>query len=204
MLSAMEIRQGNVLRVDGKPCKVISFEIRGTGKFGKMVHCKLKNLEDGHILEKSFRAEDKVENLELLLLKTQYLYRDSDQFVFMNMDNFEQFSLPARAVGKQEVFLKENEEIEMFFLEGRPISVDFPKIVELLVRSTPPGVKGQADTTYKEAELENGLKILVPQFVKEGERVRINVDDLTYVDRVTTKSLSTGRHPEKEKEKERE
>lgn len=200
MLLATEIRQGNVLKLEGKPCKVISYEMRGTGKFGKTVHLKLKNLEDGHILEKSLRAEDKAENVDLEQAKMQYLYREGDQFVFMNMESYEQFPLPAKSVGKQEVFLKENEEIDMFLLEGRPLTINFPKIVELRVVTAPPGIKGQSDTTYKEVELENGLKILVPQFVNEGECVRVNVDDLTYVDRVTTKSLQTGRHEDKKKE----
>lgn len=200
MLLATEIRQGNVLNLEGKPCKVISYEMRGTGKFGKTVHLKLKNLEDGHVLEKSIRAEDKVEDLELQQAEMQFLYRENDQFIFMNMETYEQLPLSAKAVGKQEVFLKENEEINMMLLDGKPLSVNFPKIVELAVVTAPPGIKGQSDTTYKEVELENKLKILVPQFVNEGERVRVNVDDLTYIDRVTTKSLSTGRHEEKPKE----
>jgi len=204
MLAATDIRNGNVLRIDGKPCKVISYEVRGTGKFGKTIHLKLKNLEDGHMVEKSFRAEDKAEDLELHHAKMQYLYREGEQFIFMNMETYEQLPISAKAVGQQKVFLKENEEIMVFFLEDKPISIDFPKVVELNVTSAPPGVKGQTDTTYKEVELENGLKILVPQFIKEGERVRVNVDDLTYVDRVTVKSLSTGRYDDKEKEKEKE
>ena len=86
-----------------------------------------------------------------------------------------------------QVFLKENLEIDVFFAEGRALTLDFPKIAELQVVGTAPGVKGGGG--FKEAELENGLKILVPQFVSEGERVRINVEDLAYLDRVTTKSL---------------
>ena len=175
--------------------------MRGTGKFGKTVHLKLKNFEDGHVLEKSIRAEDKVEDIDLQQAKMQYLYRENDQFIFMNMETYEQLSLSAKAVGKQEVFLKENEEIDMLLLDGKPLTINFPKIVELLVASAPPGVKGQSDTTYKEVELENKLKILVPQFVSEGEHIRINVEDLSYVDRVTTKSLATGRYEDKTKDK---
>ena len=189
MLAAGEIRHGNVIRVDGKPCKVISHEIRGTGKFGKTVHLKLKSLEDGHILEKSIRVEDKAEDIELHQVKMQYLYREQDQFIFMNMETYEQFPLSAKVVGKQEVFLKENAEINVHFGEEKPLSIDFPKMAELLVTNTPSPMKGGSDTTYKEAELENGLKILVPQFVKSGDKIRVNVDDLTYVERVTIKSL---------------
>lgn len=190
MILASDIRVGNVVRVDGKLCRILTQEIRGTGKFGKSAHLKLKSLEDGHVLEKSFKAEEKVEDVSVHLVKMQYLYREADQFIFMNMENYEQFPIPAKAVGKHEVFLKENEVIEILFGEGKALSIMFPKIVELKVVSTPPGVKGQSDTTYKEAELENGLKILVPQFVSEGETVRVNTDDLSYMERVSVRSMS--------------
>ena len=117
------------------------------------------------------------------------LYREKDQLIFMNMETYEQFPIVAKAVGKQVAFLKENLEIDVLFAEGRALSIDFPKIAELKVANAPPPVKGGGDTTYKEVELENGLKMLVPQFVKEGERIRVNVEDLSYLDRVTTKSL---------------
>jgi elongation factor P len=192
MLEATSVRVGNVIRLEGRVWKVLTQEIRGTGKFGKTVHLKVKNLADGHIGEKSVRAEDKVEDLEVVSATMQYLYREADQFVFMNMTDYEQFSIPSSVVGKQDVFLKENSEIEVMFGEGKAVSINFPKTVELKVTNTPPGVKGQSDTTYKEAELENGLKVLVPQFVKEGEHIVVQVEDLSYVERVTTKSLKSG------------
>ncbi|OGX05534.1 MAG: hypothetical protein A3G87_03085 [Omnitrophica bacterium RIFCSPLOWO2_12_FULL_50_11] len=202
MRNAVEIRVGNIIRVDGKTCKVLSQEIRGTGKFGKTVHLKVRNVEDGNMQEKSFRAEDKVDDVELHRVKMQYLYKDGAQLVFMNMESFEQFQIQSAVVGKQEVFLKENIEIDILFEADKALSIDFPKVVELKVTRTAPPIKGVRDTTYKEAELENGLKLLVPQFVKEGEMVRVNVDDLSYRDRVTTKSLG-GVHEEKEKKESR-
>ncbi len=191
MIEATSVRVGNVIRLDGKIWKVMTQEIRGTGKFGKTVHVKVKNLDDGHIAEKSIRAEDRVEDVEVAMTKMQFSYKEGDQFVFMNMADYEQFNIPASIVGKQEVFLKENCEIDVMFVEGRAISINFPKTAELKVTSAPPGVKGQSDTTYKEVELENGLMVLVPQFVKEGEYVKINVEDLSYMERVTTKSMKT-------------
>lgn len=189
MLEATEIRVGNILKIGGKLCKVLAQEIRGTGKFGKTVHLKLKGLEDGHIMEKGIRAEDKVEDVDAQRVKMQYSYKENDRLVFMNMETYEQFPIAAKAVGKQASFLKENLEIDVFFAEGRAISIDFPKTAELRVVSAPPPTKGGGDSTYKEVELENGLKVLVPQFVKEGEKIRLNVEDLSYMDRVTTKSL---------------
>lgn len=190
MIEATLIRVGNVVKSDGKLFKVITQEMRGTGKFGKTVHCKLKCLEDASVAEKSFRAEDKVEDVPVHVVKMQYLYRESDKFVFMNMENYEQYTIPAKAVGRHAAFLKENEMIEVLFGEGRILSIAFQKVVELKVTSTPPGVKGQSDTTYKEAELENGLKILIPQFISAGEKIRLNTEDLSYLERVTVKSMS--------------
>ena len=189
---ASDIRVGNILKVGEVPCKVLTQEMRGTGKFGKTVHVKLKSLTDGHFSEKSFRAEERVDDVEVQHTKLQYLYRDGNQFIFMNEQNYEQYPLAAGVIGKQEIFLKENMQVGAICIEDRPVSIEFPKTVELKVVSTPPGVKGQSDSTYKEAELENGLKVLVPQFVHEGEQVRINTEDFSYLERVTVKSLKTG------------
>ncbi|HOG24366.1 MAG TPA: elongation factor P [Candidatus Omnitrophota bacterium] len=190
MIIATDIRVGHVIQLDGKLSKVVTREIRGTGKFGKTVHCKMRNLEDGNVIEKSFRAEDKVEDVPVRVIKMQYLYREGEQFVFMNMENYEQYTISSKAVGRHEVFLKENETIEVLFGQGKVLSLNFPKLVELTVTSTAPGVKGQQDTTYKEAELENGLKILVPQFIREGEKIRVHTEDLSYYERVTVRSMS--------------
>lgn len=190
---ATDIRVGNVMKVDGAVSKVIAQEMRGTGKFGKTVHLKLKSLSDGRFIEKTYRAEERVDMVDVHFVKLQYLYRDGDELYFMNNQNFEQFPLSAKILGKQESLLQENMEVSALCLdEGRPISLEFPKFVELKVVNTPPGVKGQTDTTYKEAELENGLKVLVPQFISEGETIRLNTEDFSYQERVTTKSMKTG------------
>lgn len=199
MKEATELRVGNVVKIDGAVCRVISQEIRGTGKFGKTVHLKAKGLADGHVIEKSLRVEEKAEEVEIRHGTLEYLYKDGDQLILMNNETFEQVPIPAKSIGKQEVFLKENTEVRAIFIGDKPVTIDFPKVVELKVASAPPGVKGQADTTYKEVELENGLKILVPQFIKEGEIIRVNTEDFSYLDRVTTKSLKTERFEAEDK-----
>lgn len=195
---ATEIRVGNVLKIGNSICTVLSQEVRGTGKSGKTVQLGLRNLEDGNFSEKSFRAQEKVEDVEVQRVKLQYLYKDGDEFMFMNQQTFEQFPLSRKAIGKQVVLLKENMEIGSLCIDERPVSLEFPRTVELKVSSTPPGTKGGGDANYKEAELENGLTVMVPQFVKEGESVRLNTDDFSYLERVTTKSLKTeSAEPEK-------
>jgi len=199
MKDATELRLGNVVKLDGAVAKVLFQEVRGTGKFGKTVHVKARNLTDGHVIEKSLRAEERMEEVEVTRSRLQYLYKDGDQLVLMDNATYEQFPIPIKAIGKQEIFLKENTEVQALFMGGKPVTIEFPKVVELRVVSAPPGVRGQADTTYKEVELENGLKILTPQFIKKGEIVRINTDDLSYLDRVTTKSLKSEAQPEKDR-----
>lgn len=195
MIEATAVRAGNIVKVDGTLSRVISQEIRGTGKFGKTVHFKLKSLTDGHSLERSVKAEDQVEQVEIEHAHLQFLYRDGDNFVFMNNETFEQFPISAKVIGRQEIFLKENTDLRAICIDGKPVTIDFPKTVELKVVSAPPGVKGQADTTFKEVELEGGLKILAPQFIREGETVRVNTEDFSYVDRVTVKSMKSASLP---------
>ena len=189
MAEASEIRVGNVLRMDGKLFKVIFQEMRGTGKLAKTVQLKLKGLEDGHIIERGIRAEERIETIDVHHVKMQYMYKDGDSFNFMNMQTYEQLPISAKAIGKQEIFLKENMEIDVLYAEGKALSLALPRYVELKVVTAPPGVKG-GDANYKEVELENGLTLLAPQFVREGEVIRVNVDDLSYIERVPIKSLS--------------
>ena len=189
MIDATGIHAGNVIRVDGKVSKVLSSEIRGTGKFGRTVHVRLKSLEDGNLMEKSLRAEEKIEDVGVHEAKMQYLYRDGDKFIFMNNETYEQFPIPAESVGRQDIFLKENAEIGVLFAGEQALAINFPKIVELKVTAAPQGLKGGTETTYKEVELENGLKILAPQFIKEGETVRVDVEGLSYLERVTVRSM---------------
>ncbi len=187
---AADIRVGNVLNIGNAPCKVLSQEVRGSGKSGKVVQLSLKNLYDGNFSEKSYRSEEKVEDIEVKHVKIQYLYKDGDSFVFMNEQNYEQFPLSEKAIGKQVALLKENMSINSLCIDDRPVSLEFPKLVELKVVSTPQGTKGN-DSNYKEAELENGLIVMVPQFLKDGDSIRLDTDSFAYVERVTVKSMKT-------------
>ncbi len=188
MTEATEIRVSNILRFDGALCKVIATETRGTGKFGKTVHLKLKRLLDGKFVEKSLRAEEQAEDVSVQRSKLTYLYKDGDQFVFMDNQSYEQHSLPAAALGKQETFLKENMEIDALTSEGKLLTVEFPKFADLKVTNTASMGKAR-DNTFKEAELENGLQVLIPPFVDQGETVRINTETLEYMERVVVKSM---------------
>ncbi len=178
---AVDVRDRNMLRIDGKICQVLERGITGTGKSGKTVHFKLKSVEDGNILERRFRAEEKVDRVETEEHPMEYLYRDGDNFVFMDQETFEQFTLPATIVGSVSDFMKENTKINVLFYQNRPLHVDFPKTVDMRVSNAPPPTQ---DSTWKEVEIENGVKLLAPQFIKEGDMIRIDVHQRKYMERI--------------------
>lgn len=181
---ATDIRERNMIKVDGKICQVIERAIAGTGKFGKTVHFKLKSIEDGHTLERRFRAEEKVDRVDVERHPMEFLYKDSEYLVFMDQESYEQFSLPAHNVGNTADFIKENTKIDVLFHENKPIHIDFPSSIEMLVGSAPPPSGSGQDTTWKEVELENGVKVLAPQFIKAGDKIRVDVAQRKYLERI--------------------
>jgi len=181
---ASEIRERNMVKIDGKICQVIECNVTGTGKSGKTFHFKLKNVEDGNTLERRYRSEEKVERVEVERHAMEYLYRDGDNFVFMDQASYEQFSVPAKTVGSISDFIKENMKIDVLFNGEKPIHIDFPKALEVRVTSAPPSSGSGQDSTWKEVEIENGIKILAPQFIKSGDLVRMDVEHRKYLERI--------------------
>lgn len=186
MVGATEVKEGMVLRIDGQLMKIISHEVSGTGKFGRTVHLRLKNLQTGHFTEKRFRAEERLEDVDTQTTNMEYLYQDDTNLIFMNPATFEQIEIPKARVGNVIHYIKENMKILVLLVEGNPINVDFPSFVEVKVANTPGG-SGEADATFKEAVLENGLETKVPQFIKSGDTIRVEVETNKYIDRIKEK-----------------
>ncbi|MFC1521933.1 elongation factor P [Elusimicrobiota bacterium] len=178
-----QIKEGNTVKVDGNFYKVISVNVHtGGGKTGSMVHIKLRHLETGHVIEKRYAPDEKVEEVAVERAQMQFLYEEGDSLCFMNPETFEQIAMKSRALGPARAFLRESDIITIELHDGAPISADFPKVVDAAIASTGAGIKG--DATYKEAVPENGLTILVPQFIKAGDKVHIEVETREYLDRV--------------------
>jgi len=197
MATASMIRSGAVVRIGDELYKVIDIVLHAGGaKAGSMVHAKLRNLSTGHIQERRWMPDEKVEVLDLRRVRMQYLYSEGDSFTFMDPETYNQIPIPRNAVGPAADFLKENDEMEVEFLEDKPISVLYPETLTLRVSSTGAGIRGQTDSTYKEATLENGLEILVPQFIAPGDLIEVAIEGKKYIRRVTEK-------PEKDKLKEK-
>lgn len=185
MVTATSVRVGSVVLIDKEFCKVIeSITHMGGGKTGAMVHMKLRNLSTGHVAERRFAPDDKIEDIPLRRIKMQYLYNEGGTYQFMNPESFDQAPISKNAIGPAAGFLKENDVIEVEFYEEKPLSVLYPPTAELRVSSTGAGLRGHTDSTMKDAALENGMSVKVPQFVKEGDRVRVDVESGKYIERV--------------------
>lgn len=185
MISASELREGMTVKIENELLKVITVEYKaGTAKMGSSVFAKLKNIEKNNIVEKKFHPEDKIEEVNLETQEMEFIYKDEENFYFMHPQTFEQIPVSKSKIGEFEKFLKEGMKLKIEFLGENPVDVVIPKFVELKVRSTGAGIRGETDATYKSATLENDMEVLVPQFIKEGDIIRVDPVSGKYLSRV--------------------
>jgi elongation factor P len=187
MIIASQLRPGAVLKSGEDLLKVIdsTFHV-GQGKMPGSVHAKLRNIRKGTFKELRWRPEERLEDVQLLKRDMEFLYSDADSVTFMDPTSFDQVSVPLESIGAAEKYLKPEMKVPVEFYGGEPVSIVFPAIVEVRVETTAPPAHQQQDNTFKYATLENGVETMVPQFVKPGETVRIDVGTGKYVDRVRT------------------
>ena len=179
-----QFRNGLKFLLDGQPFVMTFFQHVKPGKGGAFVRTKIKNLVNGKVLERNFRSGERVELADIEEKRMQYLYLDGDNFVFMDQASFDQLPFSQATVGDARLFLKENMEVEVLFWNNRPINIDLPSFVELVVTKCDPGVKGDtASGATKPATLETGAVVNVPLFIKEGDVLRIDTRTGEYVDR---------------------
>ncbi len=184
MVAASQLRAGMAIRYEGQLLKVLLAEYHpGQGKMGGVTHARLKNLSTGTLWEHSFRAELKLEELPVEKQPMDFLYADSEQCYFMNPETFEQTGVPVAVIGEQARLLQPDMRVAVEFIEGQPTSVVLPDILEVKVADTAPPVHQQTDSVWKTARLENGIEIMVPQFIKTGDGIRLDVANLKYIDR---------------------
>ena len=184
-LKASDLRNGMAIKLADQVNIITNTEHVKPGKGPAYVQVKVKNIESGSVVEKRLRSVEEVEQVNLDRRPMEFLYNDNSGFVFMDGETFDQVTLFADLVGEQMGFVKANNEITVMFCEGRPVSVELPKTVDLEVSDTPPGIKNATATNQlKEATLETGLRTRVPPFINIGDVVRISTDDGSYNQRV--------------------
>ncbi len=180
-----QFRNGLKIEIDGEPFSIVYFQHVKTGKGGAFVRTKIKNLKSGRVLDRRFRAGEKVEKADIEDRKMQFLYHDGDQLVFMDSETYDQIPFSAEQVGDASKFLRENLDVDVLFWRDQPINIELPSFVDVLVTQCDPGLKGDtASGATKPATLETGAVVQVPLFLKEGERIRVDTRSGEYVERV--------------------
>jgi len=186
MYSTTDFRRGLKIEVDGSPYIILEFQHVKPGKGGAFVRTKLKNLINGGVIDKNFRAGEKVGKPDLTEKTMQYLYSEGDQYYFMDTENYEQTFLTVEQLGESKNFLQENININVLFYQGNPMGVELPIFVELVVAETAPGVRGDtASGGSKPAKLETGAVVQVPLFVNNGDKLKIDTRTGEYIERIT-------------------
>lgn len=184
MISATQIRKGNVIIYEGTPHRVLEFQHRAPGKGAAFVRVRLRNLESGASYEHRFASNDTVERAVLEQQVMEYLYNDGTHYHFMNVENFEQKPLDKELLGDLEDYMKEGLQVEVQFYDGKPIGLDPPSSIDLEVTETEPELKGAtASNSPKPATLETGAVIQVPAFIKTGDIVRVDPSEGKYLER---------------------
>ncbi|BBM17445.1 MULTISPECIES: elongation factor P [Enterococcus] len=184
MISVNDFKTGLTIEVDGGIWRVVDFQHVKPGKGAAFVRSKLKNLRTGAVQEKTFRAGEKVAKAQIDNKKMQYLYDDGDNYVFMDMQNYEQIELPKQQVAEEMFYVLENTELTVIMYGNEVLGVDLPNTVTLEVAETEPNIKGDTSSGgSKPAVMETGLTVNVPFFVNQGDKLIVNTQDGSYVSR---------------------
>ena len=174
-----------MLDIGGSLMRIVEFQHVKPGKGAAFVRTKLKNVETGQVVDKTFRAGEKVEEAVLEHKKMQYLYKDGDNFIFMDLETYEQTTVPEGTVGDTANFLVENQELSVFIRNGKAVTMELPPAVHLKVAEAEPGLKGDTSSgATKPVTLETGLVIQAPLFVNEGETLKVDTRTGRYIERV--------------------
>jgi elongation factor P len=185
VISTNQFKNGTHIEVDGKVFKVVEFQHVKLARGGAFVRSKLKRVEDGAVIDKTFKAGEKFRPVRTETRKMQYLYEDGSNVVLMDNSSYDQVEIP-RAVAEEALkWVPPNTDVELLMVDERPSDLQVPSAVELAVTQTDPGVKGDTASGggYKPATLETGVVVQVPLFIDEGEKVRVDTRSGEYVSR---------------------
>ncbi len=184
MLSATQLRPGMVIKFEKELYSVFSMVHRTPGNLRGFVQVKMRSLRTGSMNDHRFSSEDKVERAVLDQQEMEYLYDDGESFYFMNIETYEQMHLTRDLLGDAVNYLIPNLKVSVEFYQGKPMSVDLPPSVIMTVVETEPGLKSATVSNVgKPAKMETGLMVQVPAFISEGEKIRVNTSEGTYLER---------------------
>ena len=184
VVSTNQFRNGIHIELDGQTWRVVEFQHVKPGKGGAFVRSKLRNLDTGAVVDKTFRAGEKFPRIRTEVKEVQYLYDSGDEVVFMDTDTYDQFSMPHKAVEDALPYMEPSSTVQMLEVDGNPAGVQLPSSVELAVAETEPGVRGDTvSNVTKPATLETGAVVQVPLFVNVGDRIKVDPREGRYISR---------------------
>jgi len=184
MISSNDFRTGTTIELDGQVWRVVEFLHVKPGKGSAFVRTKLKSVQNGNVVEKTFRAGESVQQAILEKSNLQHTYVESGDYVFMDMTSFEETRLSSEQIGKGAKYLKEGMEVNVIFHNGKVLEVELPISITLKVTETDPGVKGDtASGGTKPATLETGAQVMVPLFISVGEMIKVDTRNDSYLGR---------------------
>lgn len=184
MLDISQIKIGSTIEYNDEPYQVVRRDHHKMGRGGAVLKTKLKNLATGQTLEKTFGPADRLPAADLTHSRATYLYPEDSNYLFMDTQTYEQFSLSAEQLGSKAKFLAENTEVQILNFKNQPVNIELPTKITLKITSAPPGVRGDtAQGATKEVETEAGLRLSVPLFIKEGDQIIVDTRDGQYVER---------------------
>lgn len=175
-----EFKRGMVLLFDGIPHVIEELHVSGTAKTKHKLHAKVRNLQSGHMFERMFPDNERVPTAELEFRRVSFSYCQGILFTFLDAETFEELTLTGEQLGDRRVFLKENEEYRALLLEGRLLDIVLPDTMTLKVQETAPVQHGGGDSTWKPAQMEGGLTIMVPLFIGAGENLLVDTKTRKY------------------------
>lgn len=184
MISTKDFRTGLKIEIDNKPFEIIEFQHFKPGKGGAMVRTKLRQMKTGQVLDKTFRSGEKVKKPDMAVVSMQFIYKEGTDFVFMDMESYDQMHVPGENVGEMGGYIKEGDTVKVLLYNGELIGVDLPANVNLVVAQTDPGVQGdRVSNATKPATLETGLQVNVPLFINEGDLIKVDTRSGEYLGR---------------------
>jgi elongation factor P len=184
VVNTNQFKNGMHIQIDGGVWRIVEFQHVKPGKGGAFVRTKVKNLDSGAVVDRTFRAGEKFQRMHTEVKSAQYLYDSGDDVVFMEDETYEQFSLPRNSVAEDLQFIPPSTQVQVLTVDGKPSGLQLPSSIELTVAETEPGVKGDTvSNVTKPAKLETGATVQVPLFVNTGDRIKVDPREGRYISR---------------------
>jgi elongation factor P len=178
-----EFKRGMVLVFEGTPHVLEEFHVSGTAQTKHKLHARLRHLKTGRLTDHTFPEGERVPVADVQHRRVQFSYHDGKDYVFSDVETFEELTLNPEQIGERRWFIKENEEYRALLLDGRLLDILLPPAVTLTVVDTAPPIRGGSDATWKPARFDTGLEIMVPLFIAPGEKIRVDTAERKYAGR---------------------